>query len=457
MNRSIFIVLATLLVCHVSHGKALYVNVGQANIKKSNAAVLKTKFLGTPSLAKKYLRYEKEIHDVITKDLRISSYFTLQSSNAFLESPKKGLRPKGNEPNGFDFSSWKAIGTDFLVKTGFNYVNDRVQLEAYVYYVPKQDLVLGRSYSAPLRDIRSMAHKFTMDMVKAITGKKAFFLSKIATSRSTTRGVKEIFVMDWDGANVRPITNHRTVSISPSWSRDGRHIAYTANMYRRKLKRRNWDLFLYDFKKRKKAVLAAAIGINSTATFYPGFSEAVVRIGAKSQSSDLYRVNLETKRRKPIVSGPRGAMNVEPALSPDGKKLAFSSDRSGSPMIYVQESGNKKAKRLTFNGRYNSSPAWAPDGQKIAYASFVNGHFDIYVMDINGRNQKKLTSAKKFNGKWSDNEDPSFSPDGRLILFRSNRSGNYQLYAVTVDGRDEYRLTFDNYNYYRPQWSPYLQ
>ena len=68
----------------------------------------------------------------------------------------------------------------------------------------------------------------------------------------------------------------------------------------------------------------------------------------------------------------------------------------------------------------------------------------------------RLTSARKPNGKGADNEDPTFSPDGRFVMFRSNRTGVYQLYVATIDGKNEYRLTFDNHNYYRPQWSPLL-
>lgn len=436
--------------------QALYINVGKANIKRSVTAISPIQFLGTPAMSRKYLKYGKEISDVIKNDLKISSYFAIQDPKSFVEVSKKGLRPAPLDRNGFSFSSWRELGTEFLIKTGYNFVNNRIQLEAYVYYVPKGELVLGQRYSAPTKDVRSMAHKFSLDLVKKITGKKAFFMTKIATSRSVGRGVKEIFVMDWDGANLRQITNHRTISTSPSWSADGRHIAYTANMYRRRLKRRNWDLFLYDFKTRRKAVLAAAIGINSTATFFPNLTHAVVRIGPNNSASNLYKVDLVTKKRKPIVRGPRGAMNVEPSLSRDGKKLAFSSDRSGRPMVYTMNANGGPAKRFTFSGRYNSSPAWSPDGKKIAYAGFTNGHFDIFVMDANGKNQKRLTTARKYNGKLADNEDPTFSPDGRLILFRSNRTKNYQLYAVTVDGKHEYRLTFDNYNYYRPQWSPYL-
>jgi TolB protein len=434
-----------------------HINVGQAQIKKSYAAIAPVRFLGTPSLSKQYLRYEKELQDVLEKDLTVSSYFTLQDPNSFLESNQKGLRPHPVEPNGFLFDAWKSINTEFLIKTGFNVVGDRMTFDAYVYNVDRMELILGKSYSAPLRDLRSVAHMFCNDLIEKMTGKKSFFLTKIVTSRSTKAPTKEIFVMDWDGANLMQLTNHNNAAVSPSWSRDGRYIAYSAYNYHTKIRMRNLDLFIYDLKTKQRMLLSGQRGTNSTASFFPDQKNAVIRISPNSGNSDLYKVSLSgTAQKKALTNGPRGAMNVEPAVSPDGTRLAFSSDRSGKAMIYIQDLATGSTQRLTYAGYYNSSPAWSPDGKRIAFAGGNEKHFDIFVMDADGKNLQKLTSAQKPNGKGANNEDPSFSPDGRFILFRSDRTGNYQLYVVSVDGKHEYRLTFDQNNYYRPQWSPFL-
>jgi TolB protein len=263
--------------------------------------------------------------------------------------------------------------------------------------------------------------------------------------------------MDWDGANLQQLTTHKNAAVSPSWSRDGRYIAYSAYNYHTKIRMRNLDLFIYDLKTSQRMLLSGQRGTNSTASFFPDQKNAVIRISPNSGTSDLYKVALDgSARKKALTNGPRGAMNVEPAVSPDGNQLAFSSDRSGKAMIYIQDLNTGVTQRLTYAGYYNSSPAWSPDGKRIAFAGGNEKHFDIYVMDTDGKNLQKLTSAQKPNGKGANNEDPSFSPDGRFILFRSDRTGNYQLYVVSVDGKHEYRLTFDQNNYYRPQWSPYL-
>lgn len=434
-----------------------YINVGQAQIKKSYAAVSPTRFLGTPSLAKQYLKQEKELQDVLEKDLAVSSYFLLQDPKSFLESNEKGLRPHPVEPNGFLFDAWKSINTEFLIKTGFNVVGDRLIFDGYVYNVPRMELVMAKNYSAPVKDLRSVGHMFCNDLIEKLTGKKPFFLTKLITSRTTNPPAKEIFIMDWDGANSVQITRHNNAAVSPSWSRDGRYVAYSAYNYHSKLKMRNLDLFLYDLKTQQRVLLSGERGTNSTASFFPDQSHAVVRVGPNNGNSDLYKVSLNGRERVALTNGPRGAMNVEPAVSPDGTKLAFSSDRSGKAMIYIQNLQTNETKRLTYAGYYNASPAWSPDGKRIAFAGGSEKHFDIYIMDVDGKNLQKLTSAQKPNGTGANNEDPSFSPDGRFIMFRSDRTGNYQLYIISTDGKNEFRITFDKHNYSRPQWSPFLK
>ena len=433
------------------------INIGQAEVKQSPMALVPLKYLGTPALANKHLSYGKRLYDIIHKDLKISSYFSFISPEAFIEDYNaKSLTPLESDPvKGFDFSSWKQIGAEFMLRSGFQISRSQMAFQAYLYHVPRRKLLLGKSYSGSINDLRTMAHKFSNDVMLALTGKNGFFMSKFIVARSTQKHEKEIFVMDWDGANQKALTQHRTISQSPSWSPNGRYATYTSFLYHKKTKTRNADLFLYDFKTNKRWLLSYQKGINSGGAFTPDSDSVFFRI-SKRGSSDIYRSSLDGKRLTQITNGPRGAMNVEPSISPDGQKVAFSSDRSGKPMIYTMNVNGKNVKRLTFAGVYNSSPSWSPDGKRIAFAGFDNGHFDIFVVDANGKNLKRLTTAKKRNGKLADNEYPSFSPDGRFILFSSNRSGRYQLYIVSIDGKYEHRLTFDNKDYYKPQWSPYL-
>jgi len=432
----------------------LYIKIDNANLKKSLMAIPPFQYTGSPTTAKNGVKVGKEVFDIFKNDMDVSGYFEFVKPEAYLEDlTKVGLRPVGTETGGFNFSSWSQIGTEFLVRVGFRILGNEITADTYTYYVPQQKLILGKTYRAALTDARTLAHTFANDLVKELTGQRGMFLSRIVTSRSTRPQEKEIFLMDWDGANQKQISSHGSIAQSPTWSYDGQKIAYSAFAYHPAEKTRNMDLFTYDVITGKRYLVSYRRGINSGASFTPDGKSVLLTI-SNAGNPDIYRMTLDGRSLERITNGKNGDMNVEPAPSPDGKKIAFSSTRSGRPMVYVMNADGSDMKRMTFAGDYNSTPAWSPDGKKIAFAGLDKGHNDVFIMDADGTNMVRLTSAKKPTGKMADNEDPTFSPDGRNILFRSNRTGKYQLYIVTLDGENERRITFDAHDYYKPRWSP---
>ncbi len=434
-----------------------YINVGQAEVKQSPLVLVPFIPLDEKSSKPHIVKYGQRLYNIIKKDLTISSYFSFIPREAFIEDyTKRSLHHRGKDPHrGFDFSSWEHIGAEFMIRSGFKVVKNQLQYQGYIYHVPQKKLIMTKNYTDSVNNLRKIAHRFSNDVVKSLTGRKGFFTSQLVVSRSTRGFRKEIFIMDWDGANQRPITNHQSISQSPAWSPNGRYLTYTSYVYHKKTRSRNVDLFIYDLVNGERRLVSYEKGINSGGVFTPDSRSIFLRI-SRSGASDIYRINLRSLKTTRITNGPRGAMNVEPAISPDGRTVAFSSDRSGKPMIYTMDINGGNTKRLTFAGVYNSTPVWSPDGKLIAFSGFDKGHFDIFTIDSNGKNVKRLTSSRKKNGRMANNENPSFSPDGRFILFSSDQTGRYQLYIVSIDGKYEYRLTFDNKNHYKPQWSPYL-
>lgn len=435
-------------------GNGLYIKVGEANLKKSLMAIPPFQFNGSPNAAKNGVKIGKDLYDVFKNDLEVSGYFEFIKPAAFVEDVSKvGLRPSGQEPGGFNFSSWGQIGAEFLVRVGYHVVGENVTVDTYTYYVPQQKLVLGKTYKSSAGDTRAVAHTFANDLIKELTGQRGMFLSKIVTSRSTNKDQKEIFIMDWDGNGQRQITTHRSIAQSPTWSYDGKMIAYSQYAYHPHEKTRNLDLFTYELATGRRFLVSYRRGINSGASFTPDNKGLLLTL-SNAGNPDIYKISLDGKSLTRLTNGKNGELYVEPTMSPDGRKIAFSSTRSGRPMIYVMNSEGGDVKRLTFAGEYNSTPAWSPDGKRLAFAGLDKDHYDIFVMDADGANMARLTSAKKPSGKYADNEDPSFSPDGRQIMFRSNRTGKYQLYIVSLDGENERRVTFDQHDYFKPRWSP---
>ena len=122
------------------------------------------------------------------------------------------------------------------------------------------------------------------------------------------------------------------------------------------------------------------------------------------------------------------ALDSDPAWSPDGQRIAFSSDRDGNWEIYVMNADGSGLVRLTDNDAYLDSPAWSPDGQRIAFQSNRDGNWEIYVMNADGSGLVRLID--------NDANDflPAWSPDGQRIAFQSNRDGNSEIYVMSAAG-----------------------
>lgn len=435
----------------------IYIKMGEARTKKSLLAVPPLQYFGSPTTTAKYQSVGVELFNTLVNDLTVSAYFQLIDQKAFLEDPSKtGLMPAPGQANGFKFQSWSAIGTEFLVRAGYSIVGNEMTLETYTYHVPRAQLVLGKKYKGPVSSARKIAHTFANDILKSLTGEEGPFLSRIVVSSDRSGAqTKEIFTMDWDGANINQISNHKSISISPAWSPDGTKVAYTSYVKRVGAKFRNADMLLYDLNSGKRSLVSYRQGINSGAAFSPDGRHIYLTI-SQGSAPDIYKMTLEGELAGKITNGPAGALNVEPAAANNGL-LAFSSDRAGRPMIYTADNDGSNVKRITFAGVFNSSPSWSPDGKKIAFSGQSDNNFDIFVMNADGTGMIRLTSAKKPNGKMASNEDPSFSPDGRFVMYTSNRTGKNQIYISTVDGTEERRVTNDNFNYFKPKWSRNIQ
>jgi TolB protein len=446
------------IASHAQGSGQIYIDVGQASLKKSLVALPPLTYFGADSGNSKAINAGADLFKVMFNDLTVSNFFSFIKQEAFLENPAKtGLKPAPGEPNGFKFENWKTIGADFLIRGGYRVSGDKVTLEIYTYHVPQAKLVFGKTYEGNTASVRVMAHTFANDLLKALTGKPGFFLTKfVAAMKESFKSPKEIYTLDWDGANMKKITAHKSIAISPAWSPKADRVAYTAFAFHDNIKSNNADLFIYEIANAKRWLVSYKKGINSGANFLPDGNNLLMTI-SREGAQDIFKITADGRTATAVTNGPNRALNVEPAVSPDGKRIAFSSDRSGQPMLYVMNIDGSSVKRLTFAGRYNSSPSWSPDGKTIAFAGHDGGHFDIFTVNADGTAMKRLTDAKKANGKAADNRDPSFSPDGRQVVFSSDRTGNKQLYIVDTDGVNERRITYDKFDWEQPKWSPSLE
>jgi TolB protein len=141
------------------------------------------------------------------------------------------------------------------------------------------------------------------------------------------------------------------------------------------------------------------------------------------------------------------AIDTEPNISPDGKWIAFTSDRGGSPQVYRMPATGGAAQRLTFEGTYNVRPRYSPDGRSIAFVQREAGRFRIAVLEVDTGQVTVLTDGRL-------DDSPSFAPNGKMILYEAQETGRGQLSAVSSDGRVRQRLVSSAGDVRDPAWGP---
>jgi TolB protein len=131
------------------------------------------------------------------------------------------------------------------------------------------------------------------------------------------------------------------------------------------------------------------------------------------------------------------AIETEPVLSPDGKKLAYVSDRTGQPQVYLMDLSSKKVTRISRKGGYNTSPAWSPDSSMVAFTSQKRGSKStIYRVRIDDN----LGTQTRVSPENISSESPAWSPDGSMVAFQGFQ-GVWKIFYVLSSGGPAERLT----------------
>ncbi len=294
---------------------------------------------------------------------------------------------------------------------------------------------LERRYRSQLGGLTLTAHTIANAILRLVNGKPGMFLSQIAYV-SNRSGNWEIWLMDWDGANQRRITNHGALTILPSWAPDNERMVYTSFV------RGTSDMYIVNRRGGGRIRLNTAVALNTSATFSP-VSNDIAFVGSVSGNPDIYLIRDDSTNIRRLTT--TSSIESTPEWSPNGRQISFTSGRSGSPQIYIMDAEGSNVRRISFDGDWNDDAAWSPDGERIAYTSRVNGRFQIRIADIT-KGQSRIVAGE------GSNEQPAWSPDGQWIAFQSNRSGKWQIYRMRADGTDLLQLTFEGQNR-EPDWS----
>ncbi|MGA7828050.1 MAG: Tol-Pal system beta propeller repeat protein TolB [Geobacteraceae bacterium] len=368
--------------------------------------------------------------DALRFDLELSGLFTIVDTSQ--ASGSSGIRP-----GDFDMTPWRALGVEYLIKSGYLLKGENALLELRLYDVATGRQLLAKRYSGKIKDARKMAHSFSDEILLLQTKEKGPFTSKIAFVSKKT-GNKEIYLMDYDGYNVQRLTANGSINLNPDFSPNGREIIYTS------YKRGNPDLYRRDLFSTAEARISAHPGINITGSWSPDGNRIALAL-SKDGNAEIYIISKDGKQMSRLTHN--GAIETSPTWSPDGSRIAFLSDRLGKPQIFVMNADGSNPYRLTTSGNYNVSPSWSPKGDRILYCRQQAGGFQIHSIAPDGSNDIQLTSA-------GSNEHPRWSPDGRFITFSSTRDGTQAIYVMRADGSGQTKVSRSGSSDSHPDWSP---
>ena len=381
---------------------------------------------------------------VVRDDLQFSGIIEIVSPS-FYPAPAPGV-PAELKP-----LAWTdpPVSAQFLAFGNLNESSAEAAIEAWFYDLRNTaaPAVVGKVYRGAPSDaqVRKFAHQFADEIVSKLSGGLPGAGSTQIAFVSSRTGAKEIWVMDYDGANERPLTALRSISLMPRWSPDVSRIAFTC--YASAFGVVSPQICMYSMDAGKPVTLPRYRGTNSAPTWSPDGSQ-ILFSSSMLGNPELFVMDANGSRSHRLTYA--GGASTSPVWNPKtGQTVAFVSDRGGIPQLYLMNADGSNAEKLdTGDKGYVIDPAWAPNGQLLAFSwRRPSGNYDIYVMEVATRQIVELTRDA------SRNERPSWAPDGRHIVFESTRSGSRQIWVMLADGSQAHQLTTKGQNE-SPNWSP---
>ena len=356
------------------------------------------------------------------------------------------IRPDGEASAGagvrfVNYSLYAALGADFAVEVE---PVDSARVIATLYDVYGQQekkrisILVGQVVNPAFR---MAVHAVADAFVRASMGEPGYAASSFLFVRS-----QRLLEVDSDGGALRTAAPPEHNVYSPVWGRAGRYFIYTA------FNEVGGELVLVDRTTGSRRTIPVTEEHNNFATTISPSGEQIAFARADGSGTHVYRYNLSQDCCLQRLTIDRFSDNLSPTFSPDGRRIAFVSNRPGLPQIYVMaaDGTNQELFAPMDWGVTGSSyaPEWSPDGTRIVFHRDVNRSPQLFILDTRSREVRQLTSFGR-------NEDATWAPDSRHIGFVSDRTGSAQLWVIDLEtGRVRQVTRIGGVKL--PAWSPRL-
>lgn len=378
-----------------------------------------------------------DITTVIAEDLTRSARFSTMEQKDMPQEP--------HDFNAINFKDWRLLGMENLVIGNMTLNNDgSYDVEFRLIDVYKEKQIAGFRIPSTELQLRRTAHEISDIIYEKLIGIRGAFSTRIAyiTVNKNQNGSKRysLQIADADGYAPQILLESGEPLLSPSWSPDGRQMAYVS------FEGKNSAVYIQDITTGKRQRVASNPGINSAPAWSPDGSRLALTL-SKDGNTEIYILHVASNVLRRITDNT--AIDTEPTWSADNKVLAFTSDRGGSPQIYELLVDGGQAKRISFNGTYNAGPVFSPDSKTIAVVHGEGGAYRIGLLDRASGQVSILTESRM-------DESPSFAPNGHMILYTTTGARGTALAAISVDGSVHQRLALQDGEVREPAWGPFL-
>ena len=384
-------------------------------------------------------RVSKQLYSIVRNDLIRTGEFSILDEELLL--PVKIINDE------LIYSDWKLLGMDYLVTGIITKANNSLDINYEIYDVHKKRKVRSSKVFGIPNQIRQLGHYTSDGIYESITGIKGIaatrilYVNEIKDSQLTP--TYRLMLADSDGANEKILLSSSEPIISPSWSPDGKSVAYAS------FETGMAKVYIQEIASGKReAVLSKETQISSPSWSPDGkyLSLTLYQDG----NAEIYILRLRDRALTRMTN--QFAIDTESSWSPKGNKILFTSGRSGSPQIYELDLRklNPKAKRVSFEGTYNAKASYLPNEEGIIFVHRSNdGLFHIALKYKKENFIRVLTEAKM-------DESPSVAPNGNMVIYGIREKNLSMLAGFSLSGA-KFKLPASNGEVREPAWSNFLR